>query len=1096
MQPPFRRVHRRAASNVSSHAPSMSSSSSLFGPADSDGLIPSTTATSSSSAPAATAAMFAARQIVNSGEVIASSGLLRGKKRDFLVLTTAELLRFKSRSKAAELFPSLLGISRQLSNASSIGSIATTTTTSHATINDSVSFDYFICSLDKVTAVFELAPVLIEVSFIDNDAAPRSTVLQFASRAETEQWLSKFTATVPKRTAAHDLSPATIESIKSYLQARNDFYAPTFGAFRIVVQNNKLNQYKSSKVASSSDDLTKLANSTTHAILIIGHYAVHILAVDSKTTHASSTTPGTASSSSNGLPAHYTPLSTHGIVGLVHLAMSPRDSTFYLSFRMPLSPVRSLELASCAAKHIIQSVRSTLEHLRPCWTEYPLTMDVPEFVQDEPLVPIPANRDESQDSHSYGLNGFNMTLNAYLVAFGIPNSILKLAYEITWDDDNGLVFTLLPPRTAAITNTSRLAPISPSYTILELLAVMRALRWNEAFGGISFSTVSLDIMYNVPDHYAAIELDQTRTANDKRVSKFMKTLPILKLELQLIMLCSMSLRMLDLNGCIRTVKASPSSHDAAADHGTGVIDALMQVAKRATSNVDSFCFSNLLIDNYDFDYLVDVASSRKSHLRNLEVAHCGLYERELTILLQALEVHESTLEGLDISENPGRVSAYTLNESLYRFQYLRYLNMSKLLITSDDIPLLSAETLSNMRLKRLILDGTRLRPVSVKHLCDYLESDTSASLVQFSVQSCGLTGNELGVLLAAMAKCPVGRHPGLMVYIGDNPVGTAGFDKFTASFISLGKQVRRISMPRVEFPKEQLLCSFFQVLAMPDCMLTYLDLSFLLIPDADASAYACDLLGEVFAYNQSLRYLNLTGETSKLQVARIGHGIGRALTRLAENKVLCELHINGNELSVDGAMVLAKALMRNRALRRVHLDDNDVNLQGYTAIVNSIVDSGNNVIRHVSRPVVDMSKQLRNLRELTSKLDSEIAVLRQQHHSHHYSHNHHRRNLSSSSASTFSEKNQSPDLKIKAEARQNAAETLAVLESEWSRVFDRLDRWVSDNVSHGNDDYNDDDDGDDDQHNDDNNKARKALERLKGAGKPGLKVSAAGRVVS
>ncbi|KAJ8099250.1 hypothetical protein POJ06DRAFT_224775 [Lipomyces tetrasporus] len=991
--------------------------------------------------------------LVHAGEVIASTGLLRGKKKDFVVLTRNELLRFKTRSKAADMFPTLNPIQRHPSNASSLSS---TNTIAESAV-PSLPLESTICALDRVTALFEVGPVHIEVSFIDDYSVPRSTILQFATRAETELWLQKLYTSVPKRTIAHTLSASTLDSIRAYLRVRKDYYEPALKAFRIVIQQQHAQTKPSHKGATSSDDLTKIANATTHAILVIGHYAVHLLAVDCKP-------PSMIASAHGEAQSQFTPLSSHGIVALVHLAMSPRASTLYLSFRAALSPVRSLELASCAAKDIIQSLRSSLEHLRPCWTEYPLTMDVPEYVQDEPLVSIPdPTPDLNDNNHSYGMNGFNMTLAAYCVAFGIPNAVDNIAHEVFWDEDNGLVFRLLPPK-----KVTGLTPTS--YSVLELLCVMRALRWNEAFGGISLAGISLASLQDVTDHYAAIELDQTRTANSRRISKFMKVLPVLKLELQLLMLCSTALRMLDLSGCVRP----PKYGQEISERASGVIDALMHVAKRATSNVDSFVFTNIQIDLYDFDFLVDVASSRAAHLRNIEIAHCGLYERELTLLLQALEVHENTLEGLDISENPGRISVYSLNESLYRFQYMRHLYMRKLLTTSEDLPLLSVDTLSNMRLQRLVLDGTRLRPISVKHLCDYLSTSRSASLVQFSIQSCGLTGNHVGDLLSAMGQSPAKQHPDLTVYVGDNPICTAGFDVFLSSITKLGTNVRRLSMPRIEFHKEQFLCDFFTVLASPKCKITHLDLSLLLIPDADASAHACDLLGNAFARNTSLMSFNLTGETSKLQVARIGHGIGRALERLSENSTLRELYIEGNELSVDGAMLLAQTLTRNRAIRRIHLDDNDVNLQGFTAIVNSIVESGNTVVRFISRPVIDQTKQLRNLRDLCGNLDVEIAVLKQQ--------------KRSSSSSDKDGRDKFPELTSKVEARKKAGETVKVLEMEWQRVYERLDKWLKRGSDASSATVAE-------EETEDQEKTRKAWERLRGTGRPGRKISAGGRVV-
>ncbi|KAK9458869.1 uncharacterized protein V1516DRAFT_570816 [Lipomyces oligophaga] len=1003
--------------------------------------------------------------IIHSGEVIASSGILRGKKKDFVVLTNSDILRFKNRQKAADIFPSLATLQRHPSSASIASHISSSNHSGSYGSADPPT-DSSICSLNRITAVFEVGPTLIEIAYVNEQNIPHSTILQLTSRSETELWTQKLHLSIPKTTPANGLSANIINGIQAYLRSRNDYYTPTFKAFRIVIQQSSSAKQSSHKSSSSSEDLAKLANASTHGILAVGHYAIYLFAIDSKSSSSVS-----SSSMMLGLPSYISPISSHGILALVHLAMSPRDATLYLSFRAPLSPIRSLELASYAARDIIQHVRSCIEHLRPCWVEYPLTMDVPEYVQDEPLITIsPIAEQQEVDDPAYGFNGFNMTLAAYCVAFGVPNS-RSICFETEWDEENGLIFRLLPRKKSS--NSSE-GVKSDDYTVIELLAVMRSLRWNEAFGGISFADVSLKKLVDVYDQYASIELDQTRTATGRRISKFMKNLPILKLEMQLIMLCSTALRMLDLQSSLPSSPAAKrfnngvqyGNTDPNAESGCGVIDALMQVAKRATSNVDSFIFSNIHIDLFDFDYLVDVSSTRASHMRNLEIAHCGLYEREISLLLQALEVHENTLEGLDISDNPGRVSVYSLNESLFRFQCMRNLYMRKLLITSEDLPLLSIETLSNMRLKRLVLDGTRLRSISVEHLCQYLESSNMSSLVQLSVQSCQLNGSAVGGLLAAIGRCPVAPHPDFTLQIGDNPLGMKGFNEFLDALLRSG--IKRLLMPRIEFQKERMLCDFFRILADDRCELIYLDVSLLLIPDSDASPATCDFLGEVFARNRKLRYINLAGETSKLQVARIGHGIGQALEKLSENTSLRELHIEGNELSVDGALLLSKALQTNRSIRKVYLDDNNINLQGFTAIVNSIVDYGNTSIRLVSLPFKDQERQLRGLRDRGRTLENEISFLRQQKRSSGNSetgngrHNHHGSQSSSGSSGSFSSAFKSTtsgssslgnmggsgggDLAGKVEARQKVNETLGVLEAEWSKVYDKLDSWIMKNV--------------------------------------------------
>lgn len=103
------------------------------------------------------------------------------------------------------------------------------------------------------------------------------------------------------------------------------------------------------------------------------------------------------------------------------------------------------------------------------------------------------------------------------------------------------------------------------------------------------------------------------------------------------------------------------------------------------------------------EFVVDAAASRLAHFRGFELQRCGLTERMLTLFLNALITHENTLEALDISGNPCRMHAPTLNNSMAYFPFLRKLNLSRLLRTSGEDAVLTAETLHRWRLEDLDL---------------------------------------------------------------------------------------------------------------------------------------------------------------------------------------------------------------------------------------------------------------------------------------------------------------------------------------------------------------------------------------------------------
>lgn len=65
----------------------------------------------------------------------------------------------------------------------------------------------------------------------------------------------------------------------------------------------------------------------------------------------------------------------------------------------------------------------------------------------------------------------------------------NIQYAVEWDGVDAPKFQLCPPADAA------------RYSLLELLAVFRALRFNEHFRSISFSGIDLHVLHGLHDEY-------------------------------------------------------------------------------------------------------------------------------------------------------------------------------------------------------------------------------------------------------------------------------------------------------------------------------------------------------------------------------------------------------------------------------------------------------------------------------------------------------------------------------------------------------------------------------------------------------------------
>ena len=95
--------------------------------------------------------------------------------------------------------------------------------------------------------------------------------------------------------------------------------------------------------------------------------------------------------------------------------------------------------------------------------------------------------------------------------------------------------------------------------------------------------------------------------------------------------------------------------------------------------------------------------------------------------------------------------------------------------------------------------------------------------------------------------------------------------------------------------------------------LRYLDISKASLP-YDASDETCEALKLMFAYNDTLEELDISGEHAHLEVAKFGIGLNHALTGLTKNKALKVLRIECRLLFLLlSILALTKMQIKNSA---------------------------------------------------------------------------------------------------------------------------------------------------------------------------------------
>lgn len=567
---------------------------------------------------------------------------------------------------------------------------------------------------------------------------------------------------------------------------------------------------------------------------------------------------------------------------------------------MFLASVHSLEVACWIRQHT--------QYLRPLWTQQPYDFLVPpELHNDENFAPVTLDED-------YGC--FDRTLVAYSASYDIDTSNIR--YTIDLDCEDAPCFRLLRP---ASRTTSR-------YSALELIAVMRALRYNHSFTSISFRGINLDALQGIRDvHGMDVDVHLDRSGCLVHIPGE-ASLTVLSQEVRALTLKSTCLRRLDFSYCLTR---TPTLDKGSRDPGCGIPEAIFPVCRRELTRVDWVVLNGIKLGESDLDYLVDAASQRRSHLRALEVGDCGLSVHDLDLLLSTLVVQESSLEAINISGVQGRLNPDVLQQYIGYFGQIRKINLSRISRTSGSDPLITAEMLFNWRLEELVLSRTAVNRETVDSIATYLASDRSQNLRMLRLDQCGLTGEDVAMFMHSLSVGQDGPRR-LHLHVNENRLDNGCSFLFEA--IAKNMTPTHLSMQMIDFKKEEHFRELVDALRK-NSSLRYLDISKASLP-YDAGPETCRMLQLMFEENGTLEALDISGENAHLDVARFGIGLNLALTGLKKNTSLKVLRIEHQKLGLQGANTLASVLEENKALREVHCENNDINLQSFTVLVNGL----------------------------------------------------------------------------------------------------------------------------------------------------------------
>ena len=811
------------------------------------------------------------------------------KRSQYLVLTDTHLVRFKSQTGASELFPSIpavLGKSNSIrhSRLSSSGSLHDL----HAP-----SEGYYAIRLNHIVAIHKLddgRPYFsIEIAHLDQETNYASAIiLQLSDPRESDLWLTCIRATAEKARLVDPLpfTQKLIEYTARALEHEQDYEPGHFHMFKVV------QRAKRSGGRSSSDDLAKLTSNI--CILAVGVHKIHLIPLPRSTRTAST------NSLSDMMGA------SHGIMNLTSLNLQSVDDTFQLNFRIPLQPSKVLYLASSCVTDVALWIRQAADYLRPEWLEQPFTWNVPQNLEDD-LLPVPSKYEEDA--------GFARTLTAYCISYGIDASIIRFSIDHHCED--APAFELHPPD-----DNGR-----AKYSVLELLAVMRALRYNELFTTISFANIALDVLHGIRDEQGWDHVPWTTRSGEPLQISQQENSWLLVQEVQALALKSRRLRRLNFSRCL----TRKPEGDPVRDLGCGLCEALFPLCAKQLTNVDWIILNGIALADVDIDFFYAATVERSCHFRGLDLGSCGMMDRGMNTVLQAIAHQEATMESLDLSGNMARIDPKILEQQIQGFGYLRKINLSHTYRTLGPEPLIAADVLLTWKLEDINLCRTVLNERSVDALSTYLRSSQSDTLRALRLDQCQLTGSDLASILIAMDR-GLSRPRKLHLFATDNRL-EQHHEKLVDA---IGRSITpsHMTLQMLEYSSEKHFADLIGALSK-NKSLRYLDISKASLPN-DASDETCEALRNMFATNKTLENLDLSGEEAHLEVANFGNGLNQALTGLKNNDTLRTLRIEHQKLGLQGASTLASVLEVNMGLHEILCENNAINLQAFTVLVNSL----------------------------------------------------------------------------------------------------------------------------------------------------------------
>ncbi|KAI8634775.1 RNI-like protein [Xylariaceae sp. FL1651] len=809
--------------------------------------------------------------IIKSGALQPEPSLLKSKK-EYLVLTLSALLKFKSLAAAEQRFPHLSAPDHSLKALSPIES--------HTSLKDFPDSAESYVPLEKVVSVFKdegTRPSFgLEIWWKSSNTthAFASLELDFRLPDERDDWLKQIRQAAKSRAKAvgEERAPAEIESdFKLILEAKHKHDKETSVDIYPVVPRRPYTRL--------AGEVKKNWRESSSFYLAFSKYSL-LLAQFSQSSTGQKVNPS---------------LVQFGLVTLSRVHLNMNDERFDLIFRLPLDQPQKLELSSRYHRTILAKMFKADTYLKPAW---PLWTRREIFFMDDETQQMPLPNGED-----YG--GFRTTLEAFLEAYHCP----PVEWTVKWKNvQHAPQFCLLKPKD------------QPHYTSYQLLAVCRAVRFNEFFKSLSFHDIDLSGLANKFDNTHRLESTIWLSRTGKRSLMrgefdMVESSSVLFQELVSILLGSESIKYIDLTNVLRKVPtiSSPVAHGFSSSTPTGVCEIMPPIVllwKSSQTRCSSITLSGNDIGEMDAVHLCRVFQNRPNFLKTFEISRCNLDEASLVYLWEGLHEQRSSLEQLDTSYNTGCIDASRIADTLNEASRLKRLNLAYTIRGDLERPLFrpwsSSASSGVWRLEELNLSGWKMNFETLCGIMKYLELDESYGLRHLALNSCGLTGE-----MATGLFCRLGSGRDIHLFLNGNPLEVGSTDWI--DLIHGNEAPTKLHLDMIQFQHES---DFNRLLTALSHNKTIEFLSMVGTgPPGRVSSNTSKILSEFFRINETLKFLDLSGYSGKLEDGHLGWGLSGALGGLKDNTSLRQLRLRNHDIgAAEDLTELCQILAVNKGL--------------------------------------------------------------------------------------------------------------------------------------------------------------------------------------